>query len=233
MRSIFKKEMGQLLGSPAGYVTPAVFALFLGYMYIKDVFVIGSASLKAFFGIAPWLLFIYLPALAMRSLSEERRTNTIEVLLSLPLTERSIIAGKLLALSSLSIISWILTLSIPIVLGVLTGIPVVETIVGYFGVVLLSITYLTFSLYISSRVSNQITSFLVSALVLFFVTTLSSDFLASILPKVIQDLLLWVSPTLHLDNFSKGIIDFRSVVYFVGLSYIFFELTVSQLKKRA
>lgn len=232
MKALFKKEFGQLLNSPIGYVAPIIFALFLGYMYVKDVFVIGSASLKAFFGIAPWLLFIYLPALAMRSISEEKRTNTMEVVLTLPLSERSVVAGKLLALTAITAISWFLTFSIPTVLGTLTGISVTETVIGYFGILLLSIMYLSFSLYVSTRVGNQIVSFLVSAIILFFITTLSSDFLANVLPKAAQDLLLTVSPTLHVDNFSKGIIDFRSLSYFIGLIYIFFELTVAELKKR-
>lgn len=221
-----------MLHSPAGYIAPVVFALFLGYIFVKDVFVIGSASLKSLFGIAPWLLFIYLPALAMRSLSEEKRTNTLEVLLTLPLSERAIIAGKLLALSTIMMISWLLTISIPIVLGTLTDVSIIETLVGYLGILLLSIMYLSFSLYVSSRVANQITSFLITTVILFFMTTLSSDFLANILPKGIQDVLLLVSPTLHVDNFSKGIIDLRSLTYFVGLIYVFFELTVAQLKKR-
>ncbi len=233
MREVYKKEIGQMLGSPAGYIAPALFALFLGYMFVKDVFVIGSASLRAFFGVAPWLLFIYIPALAMRSLSEEKRTNTLEVLLTLPISERGIIAGKLFALSMITAVSWGLTLSVPLVLGSLTNISVLESLIGYVGVFLFSVMYISFSLYVSSRIPNQIASFLVSSIVLFFVTTLSSDFLANILPKVVQDFLLIVSPTLHLDNFSKGVIDFRSLAYFFGLTYLFYELTVAELAKRS
>lgn len=232
MKELFKKEMRQLLNTPVGYVVPALFALFLGYMYLKDVFVIGSASLKSFFGIAPWLLFLFIPALSMRTISEEMRTNTIEVLLSLPISEREIVGGKVSALAVMIGITWALTISIPIVLGMIAGLAIVEIVVGYIGVYLLSLTYLSFSLFVSSKIRNQIAAFLVSTFILFLVTTLSSDFLANILPKTVQDILIFFSPTLHMDTFSKGVIDMRSVAYFIGLFLIFFELTVAELKKR-
>jgi hypothetical protein len=104
--------------------------------------------------------------------------------------------------------------------------------VGYVGLLLLSLLYLSFSLFISSRVSNQISSFSLSVIILFLMTTFSSDFLANILPKVIQDMLLFGSPILHLDNFIKGIIDFRSLSYFIVLIAVFFKLTVTELEKR-
>lgn len=222
----------QLLNSPVGYSVPVVFALFLGYLFMKDVFVIGSASLKPFFGVAPWLLFIFIPAISMRSISEEKRSNTIEVLLTLPLSESNIVLAKLLSIFTITSITLGLTLSVPLVLGFISPLYMPEIIVGYLGLLLLSLLYLSFSLYISSRISNQIASFSLSLFVLFIVTTLSSDFLANILPKSIQDILILGSPLLHLDNFVKGIIDLRSLSYFALLIVLFFKLTVIELKKR-
>jgi ABC-2 type transport system permease protein len=232
MKELFKKEIKQLLNSPVGYVVPALFALFLGYMFLKDVFVIGSASLKSFFGIAPWLLFLFIPALSMRTISEEKRTNTMEVLLTLPISEREVVGAKIGALATVIAITWALTFSVPLVLGMISGLAFAEIAVGYVGVFVLSMAYLSFALFISSKVHNQIASFLISTFVLFLITTLSSDFLANILPKAAQDVLIFLSPTLHMDTFSKGVVDMRSVAYFVGLFLIFFELTVAELKKR-
>ena len=232
MKALYKKELMQLLNSPVGYSVPVVFALFLGYLFIKDVFVIGSASLKPFFSVAPWLLFILIPALSMRSISEEKRSNTIEVLMTLPLSEETIVLSKLLSLFTLTAITLGLTISIPLVLGFISTLYIPEIIVGYMGLLLLSALYLSFSLYVSSRVSNQIASFSISAIILFLMTTLSSDFLANLLPKAIQDVLLLGSPILHLDNFVKGVIDLRSLSYFLLLIVLFFKLTVIELKKR-
>jgi len=232
MKALYKKELMQLLNSPVGYSVPIVFALFLGYLFIKDVFVIGSASLKPFFSVAPWLLFILIPALSMRSISEEKRTNTIEVLLTLPLSEETVVFAKLLSLFTIIAITLGLTLSIPLVLGFISALYVPEIIVGYVGLLLLSSLYLSFSLFVSSRVLNQIASFSVSVIILFLMTTLSSDFLANILPKAVQDVLLFGSPLLHLDNFVKGVVDLRSLSYFILLIVLFYKLTVTELKKR-
>ena len=233
MKALYKKELMQLLNSPVGYSVPIVFALFLGYLFIKDVFVVGSASLKPFFSVAPWLLFILIPAFSMRSISEEKRTNTIEVLLTLPLSEGTIALAKLLSLFTITTITLGLTLSIPFVLGFISPLYIPEIIVGYVGLLLLSLLYLSFSLFISSRISNQIASFAISVIVLFLMTTLSSDFLANILPKAVQDILLFGSPLLHLDNFVKGVVDLRSLSYFILLIVLFFKLTVIELQKRA
>ncbi len=232
MKALYKKEMMQILNSPVGYTVPVVFALFLGYLFMKDVFVVGSASLKPFFGVAPWLLFILIPALSMRSLSEEKRANTIEILLTLPISEGTIALSKLLSLFTITAITLGLTLSLPIVLGFISALYIPEIIVGYLGLLLLSLLYISFSLFISAKVVNQIASFSLSVLILFLLTTLSSDFLANILPKTIQDVLIFGSPLLHLDNFVKGVIDFRSVSYFVLLIVLFFQLTVIELHKR-
>lgn len=232
MKALYKKELMQILNSPVGYSVPIVFALFLGYLFMKDVFVIGSASLKPFFGVAPWLLFILIPALSMRSLSEEKRSNTIEVLLTLPISESSIVLAKLLSLFTITALTLGLTLSIPLVLGFISSLYIPEIIVGYIGLLLLSLLYLSFSLFVSAKVANQIASFSLSVLVLFLMTTLSSDFLANILPKTIQDVLIFGSPLLHLDNFVKGIIDLRSLTYFILLIVLFFKLTVIELHKR-
>lgn len=232
MKALYKKELMQFLNSPVGYTVPVVFALFLGYLFTKDVFIIGTASMKPFFSVAPWLLFILIPALSMRSISEEKKTNTMEVLLTLPLSEEKIVRAKFTSIFTVLAITLALTFSIPLVLGYLAKLYMPEVIVGYMGLLLLSLSYLSFSLYISSRVTNQIASFSLSVTLLFLITTLSSDFLANLLPKAAQDLLLLVSPILHLDNFAKGVLDFRSLLYFVVFTLIFYQLTVKELQKR-
>jgi ABC-2 type transport system permease protein len=232
MKHLYKKELLHYLNSPMGYSVPIVFALFLGYLFIKDVFVVGSASLNPFFNVAPWLLFILVPALSMKSISEEKHSNTIEVLMTLPLSERSIVLAKLLSLFTITSITIGLTLSIPLVLGLISNLYLPEIMTGYIGLLLLSLLYLSFSLYISSRVTSQVASFSISLVLLFLLTTLSSDFLANILPKTVQDFLLFGSPLLHLENFTKGVIDFRSLSYFFLLIILFFELTVKELQKR-
>lgn len=232
MKHLYKKELLHYLNSPVGYTVPIVFALFLGYLFIKDVFVVGSASLKPFFGVAPWLLFILIPAISMKSISEEKQNNTIEVLMTLPISESRIVLAKLLSLLTIISITIALTLSIPLTLGMISNLYLPEIAMGYVGLILISLLYLSFSLYISSRTTSQIASFAISVVSLFLLTTISSDFLANILPKTVQDVLIFASPLLHLENFTKGVLDLRSLSYFLFLIVLFFGLTVKELQKR-
>lgn len=232
MKPLYKKEVMQYINSPAGYVIPLLFSLFANYFFMKDVFVVGSASMRPFFGIAPWLLMIFIPALAIRSFSEEKRTNTIEVLMTLPLTEQQIVLAKISSIFTICAGSLLLTLSVPLILLGVSKLFIPEVIVGYTGLLLLSLSYISFCVYVSIRISNTIASFLFSTVFLFIATTLSSDFLSNVLPKIAQDALLFISPLLHSQYFFKGVIDLRSLFYFVGISFLFFRLTVMELQKR-
>ncbi|MEO6508606.1 MAG: ABC transporter permease, partial [Patescibacteria group bacterium] len=121
MKTLFKKELNYYLNNPLGYIVVILFAVFANFIYIKDIFVIGQASMKAFLGSMPWLLMIFIPAIAMRSFSEEKRNNTLESLLTLPVSESEIVVSKFLALLTLLAIALLLTLGLPIGLVIKSG----------------------------------------------------------------------------------------------------------------
>ena len=200
--------------------------------FIKDIFIISSASLKPFFSILPWLLLIYIPALTMRALSEEKKTNTLELLLTLPISESQIVLSKFFALLTLTILGFFLTFFLPISLSFLTKIYLPEIIIGYLGLIFISSLFISLSLFFSSLTKNQIVAFLFSTITIFILLVISSDFLASVLPKIIQNNLIFLSPLYHLDNFIKGIVDFRSIFYFISFSLVFLFLTIIDLEKR-
>src|SRR3989339_11100 len=122
MLTLYKKELNYYLNNPIGYIITILFALFANFIFIKDIFIISSASLKPFFSILPWLLLIYIPALTMRALSEEKKTNTLELLLTLPISESQIVLSKFFALLTLTILGFFLTFFLPISLSFLTKI---------------------------------------------------------------------------------------------------------------
>lgn len=233
MKSLYKKELNYYLNNPIGYIVVVLFAVFANFLFVKDIFVIGSASLRPFFSFLPWLFLVFVPALAMRALSEEKRTNTIEVLLTLPISETQIVLAKLLSLLTLVSVGLALTLGLSISLAFLTKVYLPEVIVGYLGSVFLAAFYISLSLFFSSQTKNQVVAFLTSALTLFFLLVLGTDFTANVLPRSIHDFLVYFSPFNHLDNFIKGIIDLRSVFYFVSFTVMFMFLTVVDLEKRS
>jgi len=232
MKTLYKKELGYYLNNPIGYIVLVLFAAFANFFYIKDIFAVGSASMQPFFTFLPWLFLVFVPALSMRIISEEKRTNTLETLLTLPVTEMQIILAKFFALVTLVAIGLGLTLSLPMSLSFLTKLYLPEILVSYAGAIFLGGLYIAVSIFFSSLTKNQVIAFLASAIFLFFLNVLSTEFVGSILPRFIQDALLFFTPMYHLQNFAKGVIDIRSLFYFVSFTGLALFLTVYQLKKR-
>lgn len=232
MLILYKKELNYYLNNPIGYIIVILFAAFANFLFVKDVFVSGSASMRPFFNLLPWLILIFIPALTMRTLSEEKRTNTVEVLLTLPISERQIVVAKFLALMSLTIIALSLTFGLPISLSYLSKLYLPEIIVSYIGILFLAGVFISLTMFFSSLTKNQVVAFLISVLMLFFLLVLGSDILSNSLPKILQDFLSYFSPLYHLQSFSRGVIDIRAVIYFVSFSTITLFLTVVNLERR-
>lgn len=233
MFHIFKKELNYYLNNPIGYIVIVLFAIFANFLFLKDIFLVGSASMKPFFNFVPWLFLIFIPALSMRVLADEKKSNTIETLLTLPISEAEIIVAKFLALTILIIISLLLTFGLSLSLSFLTKIYYPEIIVGYLGVLLMSLSFISLSMFFSNQTKNQIVAFLLSIIAIFLLLVLASDFSANVLPRFIQDNLFVLTPFYHLQNFIKGVIDLRSVLYFISFTILFLFLTVIDLEKRS
>lgn len=232
MFKLFKKEFDFYLNNAVGYIVVILFAVFVNFLYVKDIFLNGSVSMKSFFGIVPWLFLIFIPALTMRAFSEEKRLNTIEVLLTLPVSEMQIVVSKFFAHLVLVMIALLLTFSLPVSFYYLANIYLPEAAVGYGGAILMGSSFIAVTQYFSSLTKNQIVSFLSSLVVLFILLGISSDLLSTVLPKLVQDMLIYFSPIYHFQNFAKGILDLRSIYYFVSITVLFLFLTVVNLEKR-
>ncbi|OGK19846.1 hypothetical protein A3C23_04035 [Candidatus Roizmanbacteria bacterium RIFCSPHIGHO2_02_FULL_37_13b] len=227
-----RKEINFYLNNPLGYIVAAIFAVFSNFLFMKDIFLRGNTSLRPFFDFIPWVLMIFIPALAMRIFSEEKRTQTIELLLSLPIEEKRIVMGKYFGTFVYSLIALALTLSIPITVNYLGRVSLAEVIVSYFGVICLIGLFLAISIWFSSMTKNQIVAFLASILVLFLTIAASGDFFAPILPRALLEIINIFTPLYHYNTFLKGIIDLRSLIYFFSVSLFFIYITVVNLKDR-
>ncbi|MEI6533208.1 MAG: ABC transporter permease [Candidatus Roizmanbacteria bacterium] len=232
MITLIKKELSYYLNNPVGYVILVLFAVFANFLYMKDVFVTGSGSMRAFFGVLPWLILIFVPAISMRIFSEEKRTNTIETLLTLPISEFQIVIAKFVSLVIVYSIGIGLTLCIPFALKFMANIYIPEVLIAYIGTIFFASSFLSISIFFSSLTRNQVVAFLSSIITLFILVSFSTDFLATIFPKSIQDFFGFISPLNHFENFVKGVVDIRSVFYFVSLSAVFLFLTVINVEKR-
>lgn len=232
MFTLYKKELNYYFNNPIGYIVICLFGVFANFMFVKDIFVVGSASMRSFFAFIPWLFMIFIPAISMRSFAEEKRANTIEVLLTLPVSEAQIVMAKFLALATVSSIALLLTMGLPLSLSFLSKLYFPEILVGYIGCIMLSGALISLSMFFSAQTKNQVVAFLGSVLVTFIILVVATDITGSVLPSVIQDLLSYFAPSLHFSNFIKGLVDLRSVVYFVGFIAIFLFLTVATIEKK-
>ncbi len=233
--TIAKRELGSFFDSLMAYIMMAAFLGFSGFftwIYGADVFFIKQASLQAFFSIAYWTLFFFIPAITMRLFAEENKTGTIELLLTRPVSDWQVIYGKFLATLMLILIALALTLPYYITVSTLGPVDHGGVITGYFGLILISCAYISIGLYASSLSNNQIVAYLV-ALVIGIFFHIIFDLLAGGMSGIAGEILAFLSISQHFESISRGVIDSRDLIFFLSVMFLGLILTeMNLLKKR-
>ncbi|MBL7872372.1 MAG: ABC transporter permease subunit [Cyclobacteriaceae bacterium] len=231
---IAKRELGSFFDSLIAYILLILFLGFSGFftwLFGSDIFFVGQASLQSFFNIAFWTLFFFIPALTMRLLAEEKKTGTIELLLTKAVTDREVVIGKFLSTLVLVAIALAFTLPYVVTLANIGNIDYGEIFSGYLGLLLMSAAYISIGLYASSITSNQIVAFLLAMLIgLFF--HLIFGVLASNNTGFTGQLLSTLSLSDHFESISRGVIDTRDLIYFLSIISIGLFLSELSLTKR-
>lgn len=221
--AIFKKEMKSYFGSPMAYIVLCVFLIITGWFFTLNLFKENLAHLRSIFDILPFLLVIYAPAISMRLVAEERKSGTLELLVTMPVRDFEIILGKFLAAFVLFAVGLAFTLIYALTVIILGDAEIGPMFTGYIGLLLCGGVYIAIGVLGSAVTENQIVafilSFLISAVFAIFV------FSAMIIPPPIADVIQYLSTTYHFQNIARGVIDSRDVIYF--LSMIFFALLLS------
>jgi ABC-2 type transport system permease protein len=232
--TIAKRELASFFDSLIAYIMLILFLGFSGFftwILGSDIFFVGQASLESFFNVAFWTLFFFIPALTMRLLAEEKKTGTIELLLTKAVTDRQVVIGKFLSTLLLVIIAFIFTLPYVITLSMIGNIDAGEVICGYIGLLLMSTMYISIGLYSSSITSNQIVAFLTALFIgLFFHIIFGS--LAQQFSGWPGQVLNTLSLTNHFESISRGVLDTRDVIYFLSIAFIGLFLAEFSLTKR-
>ena len=233
--SIIKREITSYFATPVAYVFITIFLILSGLFtfYLGNFFEIGQASLGSFFEWHPWLYLFLIPAITMRLWSEEKKSGTIELLTTLPITTLNIVLGKFLAAWAFTFIA--LTLTFPVWLTVnYLGKPDNGVILAsYIGSLLMAGGYLSIGIFISSLTKNQVIAFIVSVTVCFLFTVsglpLVLDFFSNWTGETITDVIASFSFLANYSDVSKGIIDIRTIIYFASLIFLFLYLNVITL----
>lgn len=219
--TIAKQELKSHFDSLMAYILLTLFLGFSGlftWMYGNDIFIVGQASLQVFFSIAYMTLFFVIPALTMRSLAEETRSGTIELLLTKPINHQQIVWGKFVATLLLVVIALVLTLPYYITVSSIGNIDHGVVMSGYFGLLLMSSTYIGIGLFASSITNNQIVSFLLALLIGVFFHFLFGVF-SSNLSGIFGQMFYYLSMNTHFESITRGVIDTKDLVYFITLTY--------------
>ena len=230
---ITKRELQSYFDSLIAYILLILFLGFSGFftwLFGSDVFIVGQATLQSFFGIAYWTLFFFTPALTMRLLAEEKKTGTIELLLTKAVSDRQVVVGKFLAAFLLVMIALLFTFPYVITLSNIGNIDAGEMLCGYVGLALMSGAYISIGLYASSTTSNQIVAFLMALSIgLFF--HIIFEVLAGNFTGVAAQVFSTLSLNNHFESMSRGVVDTRDVIYFgsiIFLGLFFSELSLTK-----
>jgi ABC-2 type transport system permease protein len=232
--AVFRKELAGYFASPVGYVFIIFYLLISNgfFFFIQDFFQAGQATMRGYFTVLPWVFLFFVPAISMRLWSEEKKSGTIELLLSLPLRESEVVLGKFLAGLSFLAIALACSLTIPVSIG-LIGRPDFGVIAAsYAAALLLGAAYLAVGLWISSLTENQVVAFIVSVAVLFALLTVGflPPYLGTLGPLVaVCD---YLSLLTHFQSVIRGVLDSHDVVYYASVVTLFLYLNVKNVESR-
>ncbi|MGC9070342.1 MAG: ABC transporter permease subunit [Elusimicrobiales bacterium] len=226
---VASKEMRHYFDAPHSYVLICVYLFIIGYFFAQPLFLINQANLNSVVDIAPLILTFFVPAITMKLIAEEKKTQTIEILMTLPLTEEEIILGKYLSALSVVGLSIILMLAYPITLLFLSK-PDVGHLVGtYLSIFFISASFAAIGLFASTLSSSQIIAFIIGFAIC-FVLYLAGK-VTFFLPISIQDIVSYIGIDPHLTNMSRGVIDLKDIVYFISVICLFIYLSIQQIKR--
>ena len=233
--TIAKRELMAFFDSLTGYMLFVAFFGFVGFFTWLggngDVFYRGQASMQAFFSVAYWVLFFFIPAITMGMFAEEQKTGTIELLLTKAVTDWQVVLGKFLA--CLGLVAILLAFSLPYYFSIarMGNIDHGAVLCGYLGLVLMSCVYIAIGLFCSSISNNQFLSLLMALLIGVFFLILFNAFSEQLSGSAAR-FFNYLSLNTHFHSISRGVLDLKNVVYFLSITLLGLLLTESMLSRR-
>ena len=220
VKALFKRELHSYFATPVAYVFIVIFLVLMGTFTFSlgGFYEQGQADLRAFFNFHPWLYLFLVPAIAMRLWAEERKTGSIELLMTLPITPWQAVLGKYLAAWAFTAIALALTFPIWITVNYLGDPDNGVILAAYIGSLLMAGGFLAIGACLSALTRNQVIAFVLSVVVCFgFMLSgfpMVLDLFSGWAPQVLIDGIASLSFLTHFSSISRGVIDFRDLVYF-------------------
>ncbi len=218
--TIMRRELASYFATPVAYVFIIIFLVLAGWFtfYIGGFYERGQADLAPFFSYLPWLYLFLIPAITMRLWAEERRSGTVELLLTLPVTMLEAVVGKFLAAWAFTGLALALTFPLWITVNYLGDPDNGAIFAGYVGSFLLAGAFLAIGACVSAATRNQVVAFILTVVICFlFLLSGHPGVLAAFsawAPDVLVSAIASLSFLTHFDAISKGVIDLRDLIYF-------------------
>lgn len=228
-KTVMARELHSYFTSPIAYIVTALFLVSSGFLFFSTFFLGDRAELRSFFYRLPVLFSFFIPALTMRIFAEEKKSGSLETLMTLPVTTFDVVLGKYLATLISSLAMLVPTLSYVIacnMFGHPDGGPIWG---GYIGAIFLAAAFTAVGLFSSSVTKNQILAFFMALAICIFSTFVGSFIV--LLPSFLATLFTFISASSHFDSISRGILDSRDLIYFISVTALFVALTVRRLNK--
>lgn len=239
LSQVFRRELNGYFATPVAYVFIVIFLFLAGLFpfYLGNFWERGQADLKPFFLFHPWLYMFLIPAITMRLWAEERKSGTIELLMTLPVSLGGVVIGKFLAAWAFTAIALSLTFPLWLTVNYLGNPDHGAIITGYIGSLFMAGGYLAIGGCLSAITKNQVIAFVLSIVACFIVTVAGApivlDFFANWAPHILVDVIGSFSFLIHFNAISDGVIDLRDLVYFASLIgfFLFANTIIVELKK--
>ena len=228
--TIFKRELGAYFNSAVAYIVIAIYLLFSGNLFFSQVFIAGEATMRDMFGMTPLIFIFFAPPVTMRLLAEEKRSGTIELLITMPVKDWEVVLGKFLAAVTLFAVALALTLAYPLTLDSLGDMDWGTVAGGYIGMLLLWSTYVAIGIMASSWTKNQVVALIIAVGIVFTLYIMGK--LLPLMPPALAPIVAYVSLDTHFINISRGIVDSRDVIYYLSMIGACLFMAVQSLDSR-
>lgn len=228
--SIVTKELKIYFNHPMSYIIAVIFLLMTGWFFSSSLFIVKLAEINSLLTILPFLLLFFIPAITMKTIAEEKRQGTIELILTNPISDSSFIIGKYLSSMLIMCFLYLFTLIYPLMLSIAGDPDGGKIFVSYIGLLLLTSLYISIGIFASSFTKNQIISFIVAFMIIFIFFML--DKVTIFFPAQFQNILQYLSTTYHFNNFTLGFIDMGDLTYYIAFTVLFLYLAYYKITER-
>lgn len=230
--AIFSREFWSYFDSPLAYIVVPVFLALVGgfSLFFQDIFAAGIASMRTVFFWSAVFYLLLIPAVTMRLFAEEKRTGSLELLVTMPITETQMVLGKFLAALALMTVALLLTLPYPITISSVGDLDWGPVFGGYVGLFLLGSAFAAIGTAASAYTSNQVVAFLLA--LVFCVIPFATGYALQAVPAAILPLVQYLTFDYHFNNLARGVVDSRNLVFYATVVVLFLQIAVYGLERR-